>query len=268
MQVTQVDWESNVIWDSTAPCWDSLKPAQNSGDATTVMSLECWARVKQGSSGRYMPWIPVTVAKPQVSNHKENFVSWFKFEAETLQKFESDVIWDPEQVGQKNGGAPKPTTFDLGDENIFRHRLLEYDEELERSRNDGPDSEQIKHKTLPHKHKTEALLGRYGFLKRFGEDQRGCFADMGSTSKTDPYNISNDEHYKPSSAALVKPTFQHAAPVTELRRPFIPTHLGPNALRKFHRPSVNLLVNGTGPHPISALTKRILKKAKVTRLEA
>lgn len=60
---------------------------------------------------------------------------------------------------------------------------------------------------------------------------------------------------------------QHSTPVVELRAPFIPTHMGPNKLRAFHRPPMKKYSKGPLSVPnhygVQPLLKHIKKKAKV-----
>ena len=57
----------------------------------------------------------------------------------------------------------------------------------------------------------------------------------------------------------------------ELQAPFIPTHMGPNKLRQFHRPPLKKFSSGPlaskEPVPVHPLHKNIKRKAKVRRRE-
>lgn len=163
----------------------------------------------------------------------EEFYSIFPVENEELVygRWEDEIIWDHEAMPTKL--EPKMVTIDPNDDNI----ILGIPEDIDPATlpQEGP----IKKVKIIQKHvkKSRMMLNRSGIINVIEEESP---PPPPKVIDKDPYNISHDEFYTPKThESAIKVTssevLQHATPVVELRAPFVPTYIGEQRLRLFHR---------------------------------
>lgn len=300
--VTQLDWESDIIWDSSDIKYKkgsknrSAGWVPSGGNRTAQNFSQPGAKNSPGSApsvpGKKDTPVPSTSIGSSGSGNtptKLSKAAQLKLEAEggntnddtwysifpvenpelVYARWEDDVIWDVEEM--EKIPEPKVLSLDPNDENI----VLCIPDDVDPNAAQGalpPVKVKIPH---PHVKKSKILLGKAGVINVIEEDSP---PPSPKNDDKDPYNIANDEYYQPkfTEQSMLKISasgniIQHSTPVVELRVPFIPTHMGPQKLRNFHRPAMRKFNNGPlalpGPHPILPLTKHIKKKARLRENE-
>ncbi|KAF0298206.1 Transcription initiation factor TFIID subunit 1 [Amphibalanus amphitrite] len=274
LMVTQLNWEDDVIWNgdeikhkvmqklnskTNAAGWLPSGYNRTAGQlshtgkppATPGFSAPAGLKVRQPTSG---------------DGGKSGWFSIFPVENEELVygRWEDDIIYDAQDMGRMP--EPRILTLDPNDENI----ILGIPEDVDPTVGKGEPGEQRKIK-IPHPHvrKSKILLGKAGVITHMDEESPPATPEP--TDK-DPFNISNDEYYLPKTTensikiGSASGLLQHSIPVVELQAPFIPTHMGPNKLRQFHRPPLKKFSSGPlaskEPVPVHPLHKNIKRKAK------
>ncbi|XP_071041821.1 transcription initiation factor TFIID subunit 1 isoform X2 [Parasteatoda tepidariorum] len=206
--------------------------------------------------------------KSEVPEEKDDtWYSIFPVENEDLvyAQWENDVIWDSEAM--EKIPEPKILTLDPNDENI----ILAIPDDPDP--NSLASNEPVKEKKDMAR-KSRILLGKAGVIS----EPEPPSPPPPQNTKTDPFNISNDEYYNPKMTqdSALKPNvggnlIQHSIPAIELTQPFFPTHMGPLKLRQFHRPPLKRYSHGSlaqpGFHGVIPLLKHIKKKAKMREQE-
>ncbi|CAL8079003.1 unnamed protein product [Orchesella dallaii] len=296
--VTQLDWEADIIWDSSDMKYKkgsknrSAGWVPSGGNRTAQNFSQTGGKNASGSTasvpGKKDTPVPSTSIGSSGSGgtptklskaaqlkldaeggngpHDDTWYSIFPVENPELvyARWEDDVIWDVEDMDRIP--EPKVLALDPNDENI----VLCIPDDVDPNAAQGsapPVKVKIPH---PHVKKSKILLGKAGVINVIEEDSP---PPSPKNDDKDPYNISNDEYYQPkfTEQSMLKISasgniIQHSTPVVELRTPFIPTHMGPQKLRNFHRPALRKYSNGPlalpGPHQVLPLTKHIKKKAK------
>ncbi|KAG8190490.1 hypothetical protein JTE90_006664 [Oedothorax gibbosus] len=263
LMVSQYEWENDVIWDG-----DEVK--KDIEDNVYTRSKKAgWIPISLDrtvasyrnqlnffSSQRHTSKIQSntrTIAMRQFSdlNKKEISHSLFPEENEKLlyDKWEDDVIWDSEAMPR-----------------ISYPKLVEPDKDviLEIPDDKPPDPEDPE----PAKDKKDRKFRPV--IKKPEEEEDSEMLDS-STSKTDFYNISNDEFYNPKmtqeNALQINKggtLLQHSIPALELQAPYFQTYLGPVKLKRFHRPTLKQYSHGplseVNFHGVKSLAKRIRQK--------
>lgn len=301
--VTQLEWENDIIWDSSDIKYKkgnknrSAGWVPSGGNRTAQNFSQPGAKNAPGTpapgpSKKDTP-VPSTSIGPSSTGtppsklskaaqlkleaeaangpHDDTWYSIFPVENPELvySRWEDDVIWDVDEMDKIP--EPKVLSLDPNDENI----VLCIPDDVDPNAAQGslpPVKVKIPH---PHVKKSKILLGKAGVINVIEEDSP---PPSPKNDDKDPYNISNDEYYQPkfTEQSMLKISasgniIQHSTPVVELRVPFIPTHMGAQKLRNFHRPGIKRFPAGPlavpGPHHVLPLTKHIKKKAKHRELE-
>lgn len=288
LMVTQLHWEDDVIWNA-----EDLKPEAKSKFHSKFKSvggrLKGPDRLFPISRYNYQHRLPGYL---QMSANERNFFShrpmvfktpysmqplttkdrdddsWksdLPFDNEDLMysTWEDEVIWDHQNMPQ----IPKPKIplLDPNDENVILG--VPEDSDLHDWATPNPDCVKLRH---PHIKDSKIMIGKKGMTTIIEKDQQPVFLE-------DPFNVSNDSYYaqKSSDTALrLKPVaklIQHSTPATELRPPFIPTHLSVLRLQNFHRPPLKKYSHGqlahSIAHPVHSLSREISLKAKLREEE-
>lgn len=269
LMVSQYEWENDVIWDGDEVKDDVMDKVYSTSKAAgwipvcsdrTVASYR--NHVNYISSHSDIPKVPpnvhrITMRQFHQSNKEEFAQSLFPEDNLKLlyDRWEDDVIWDSDAMPR-----------------ISYPKLAEHDSEvILEIPEDNPKSPDCPEPVKDRKDR------KFRPTPKKPEEEDAELLDS-ATTKTDFYNISNDEYYNPKmtqeNALQINKggtLLQHSIPALELQAPYFQTFIGPVKLKRFHRPTLKQYSHGplaeVNFHGVKSLAKRIRQKEKERRRE-
>ncbi|VVC30227.1 Bromodomain, conserved site,Transcription initiation factor TFIID subunit 1, domain of unknown [Cinara cedri] len=266
LMVSQLYWEDDIIWNGDDKKHEVIQKMNNktSFAGWTLYQPSNGNCPLAGGSVCLATKSPFIYSMQQVTALIHNI---FPVENEELLHgtWEDEIIWDAQNMEKMP--YPKILILDPNDENIILN--FPNDEDLAKQMH---NSVALTKSKMSHfcKNKSKILNSKVGVINANSED---ISLLSSKSSNRDPFNVSNDYYYqsKVSDKCLKYDDIQHSIPVLELRKPFIPTFMGPVYLRNFHRPSMKRYSHGTVAqrtfHPVYPLTENIKIKAKLRKEE-